>query len=94
MRLVSSVAGDAKTRGFGARHFGATHRQISVIFDVEIQHFGIIHFVNVIAAQYHHVRRFFLLQHIDILENRVGCALIPTFHVGVAAAESRRYIRP
>ena len=39
---------------------------------MEIEHFAVVHLVNVIAAEDYHMARPLLFEHIDVLENRVG----------------------
>ena len=43
------------------------------------QHAAVIHFVNVITAQNHDIFCCVALHDVDILKNRIGCALIPGF---------------
>lgn len=50
--------------------------RVRVVGFVVRQHLGIIHFVNVVAGQNQHIFRFHLIQEVDILRDRVGCAAV------------------
>ena len=68
---------DTKTARFFDWHRNGGHGNIRMIGLMEIQHYLIIHFVNVITTQNQHIIRIIILHVIQILVNRIGCSGIP-----------------
>ena len=68
---------DAETTGFlhGYRHNRDGY--IGIILLVEIQHYFIIHFIDVISGKDQHIIRIICINVIQILVNRIRCSGIP-----------------
>ena len=52
-------------------------RQIGAAFDVPLDQLGVVHLVDVVAGEDHHVLRPLFLDRVDVLVDGVGGALIP-----------------
>ncbi len=68
---------DAEADSFHARHFQAADRHIRTGIDVLLQHPFVVHLVDMVAGQDDHVLDAVILDDVDILVNRVGCAFVP-----------------
>ncbi|MNT22280.1 hypothetical protein D3C72_1576590 [compost metagenome] len=67
----------AKGAGLLARHLDAGHRHPAAQVDVIEQHGGVIHLVDVIPRQHHHVFGAVLANDVHVLVDRIGGAAIP-----------------
>ena len=67
----------AEPAGLRARDHQATDRHIRARIDVLLQHQLIVHLVDVIARKDHHVLGHVGLDDVDVLEHRIGGALVP-----------------
>ena len=68
---------DAEAFGLLERGFEAAHRHVGLRLDVLLEHFLVVHLVDVIAGEHHHVLRRVALDDVDVLIDRVGGAEIP-----------------
>ena len=71
-----------KGRSLVARHFDATHRAAQAAGDMVLQHEGVVHAVDVIASQDHHVFRFAGPHDVDVLVDGIGRPAIPVLFAG------------
>ena len=71
----------AKRRGFFARHFNAAHGAARARSHMVLQHERVVHFVDMVAGQHHHVFGVAGLDDVHVLVNRVGRAAVPVFFV-------------
>jgi hypothetical protein len=68
-----------KLAGFLDGHFNASHRDISTACNVLFQQHTVVHFVDVVAAQNHHIFGAGFVHHADVLVHRIGGAAVPAF---------------
>ena len=78
--VISIHLHDAETPCFFAWNSHRTDGEIRVRIGVRNNHSGVVHEVYVIPGEDERVRRALFLQRVDILENRVGGALVPGTH--------------
>lgn len=73
----------AEAAGFTAGHFNTGDGTLGPVFHVFSQHLGIVHLVDVIAGQNHHVLGggFVGRENIDVLIHGIRCSAIPEFFV-------------
>ncbi len=67
----------AKGARFGTWYLDAGHRDFGAHVDVVKQHGGVIHLVDVIPRQHHHIFGAVIANDIQILIDGIGCAAIP-----------------
>src|SRR5574340_959904 len=76
---VTIDAHDAKLPRRLHRDVNARDSHIRGLRDMVGQQFAVVHLVNMIAAQDHHIGRIVAMKNIDVLVYRVGGSLIPGF---------------
>ena len=64
-------------RGFRSRDFDGSDRNIGSRIDVLLKHFGVIHFVDMVAGENEHELGTLAPDRVNILIHRVGGPLIP-----------------
>ncbi len=80
--LAACVDGhDAEGAGLAARHFDAAHGDLRAAGGVVLQHDGVVHLVNMIAGQNHHIFGLARLDDVDVLIDRISRAAVPVFFV-------------
>jgi hypothetical protein len=72
---------DAEAGGLPSRHDQHAHGHVRARIDVLAQHQLVIHLVDVIARQDHHIARGVRLDDVDVLVDRVGGAFVPQHFV-------------
>ena len=68
---------DSESARFGPRHFYASNRDIGTGRNMLAQHHLVVHLVDVIAGEDHHVLRRITLDDVDILKNGVRGSFVP-----------------
>ena len=67
----------AERLGLIGRHLDTADRQFSFRLDMRGQHLGIVHRIDMIAAQNQHIVRFVSVDDIQVLVDRIGGTLVP-----------------
>ena len=68
-----------KAGGFMQGHLDHTDGYICLFLGVKSDHRAVVHFIDMVAGQDQHMLRLMLSHQIQILEYRIGCALVPVF---------------
>ena len=68
---------DAQFGGVFDGYFNAGYCEIGIRVVVKGEHFAVIHFVHVVAAQNEDAVGTLAFEDVDILKNGIGCAAIP-----------------
>ncbi|MPN27828.1 hypothetical protein SDC9_175262 [bioreactor metagenome] len=77
---------DPETGGLGQRHLQYRHRARRACFFMVTQHVGVVHFINMVAAEDKDVFRVVLVDEVHVLVDGVGGAAVPfaalALHIG------------
>jgi hypothetical protein len=77
MRRCSSVCITPKAAGLGDRYIDAGDAEVGGVGDMLFQHAAIVHLVDMVAGEHQHVLGAIAPDQVEVLEHRVGRALVP-----------------
>ena len=67
--------------GFAARHLDAAHGAAQAVFGMVLDHDGVVHLVDMVAGQHHHIVGPVGTHDVEVLVDGVGGAAVPVFLV-------------
>ena len=81
--LIFVDAANAEAFRLFDRHRDGADGQVGALLDVELQHLGVVHLINVVAGEDQHELRLVFVQKMKVLEDGIGGAGVPTVAVAL-----------